>query len=138
MLFGAFQHDRHTMQSSPTRRLVTLLSCGLLGRAQACQSSQVTSCRSPVLLQKQLTYSTMPSLEVFDSSEPVKVLVLGGSYAGLAAALNLLDLCNSKPARFTPDQVTETPRVPVQIKIVDKRDGYCAYNQLLSLLCATC
>lgn len=57
---------------------------------------------------------------------PVKILVAGGSYAGLAAALNLLDLCNGKAARFTPDDVTsDAPIIPIQIKVVDERDGYC-------------
>jgi hypothetical protein len=60
------------------------------------------------------------------SPAPVRVLVIGGSYGGLAAGLNLLDLCNGKPARFSSDVSTESkPRVAVQIKIVDRRDGYC-------------
>jgi hypothetical protein len=56
-----------------------------------------------------------------------KILVIGGAYAGLAASLNLLDLCAGRPSRFAnPDpEVKPTRSIPVQIKIVDERDGYC-------------
>ncbi|KAK4938180.1 hypothetical protein LTR10_021339 [Elasticomyces elasticus] len=57
---------------------------------------------------------------------PFKVLVLGGSYGGLAAALHLLDLCKGRPSRFTPES-TEASRFgsfPVDITVVDERDGY--------------
>lgn len=69
----------------------------------------------------------MPSIEV-ENLAPLKVLVIGASYAGLAAGLNLLDLCSGNPARFSPDDpVDSKPRVtqPVKIKFVDERDGYC-------------
>lgn len=59
----------------------------------------------------------------------IKVLVLGGSYGGLSAALNLHDLCNGRQARTTlhlPDEEKgKRPFVPVEIKVVDERDGYC-------------
>lgn len=60
---------------------------------------------------------------------PTKVLVIGGCYAGLSAALNLLDLCKGRRSRagaHLPDDSTG-PRagLPVEIKIVDERDGYC-------------
>ncbi|RDW78292.1 FAD protein [Coleophoma crateriformis] len=56
---------------------------------------------------------------------PLRVLVLGGSYGGLGAALNLLDLCNGKPTRFSGVLAEEKkPVIPVQIKVVDERDGY--------------
>jgi hypothetical protein len=66
----------------------------------------------------------MPSQSV-----PAKDLVLSGSCGGFSAALNLLDICNGKPARTT----IHIPAiggaikcvVPIQIKIVDERDGYC-------------
>ncbi len=67
--------------------------------------------------------STMGSIEA-----PTKILVIGGSYGGLAAALNLYDLCNGKQARTTlwrKEEPRERPTVPVEIKIVDERDGYC-------------
>ncbi|KAL4791409.1 hypothetical protein BDV19DRAFT_393155 [Aspergillus venezuelensis] len=57
---------------------------------------------------------------------PFKVLILGGSYAGLAAALNLVDLCHGRRHRFS---ITEgdngtRKRIPVQITMVDPRDGF--------------
>ncbi|KAK0106199.1 hypothetical protein ONS96_003843 [Cadophora gregata f. sp. sojae] len=56
----------------------------------------------------------------------IKVLVIGGSYAGLSAALNLYDYCNGKEARARlHDPVGGSGIViPVEIKIVDERDGY--------------
>ena len=44
----------------------------------------------------------MPSIDEVNTADemPVKVLVIGGSYGGLAAALNLLDLCKGRTARF--------------------------------------
>ncbi|KAL2072019.1 hypothetical protein VTL71DRAFT_11362 [Oculimacula yallundae] len=57
---------------------------------------------------------------------PIKVLVIGGSYGGLSAALNLYDLCNGKEARARlHDPVgNNDPHIPIEIKIVDERDGY--------------
>ncbi|KAL4869184.1 hypothetical protein BDV12DRAFT_208730 [Aspergillus spectabilis] len=57
---------------------------------------------------------------------PFKVLVLGGSYAGLAAALNLVDLCHGRKHRFS---ITEGDngtgkKIPIQVTIVDPRDGF--------------
>lgn len=76
--------------------------------------------------------------EIFSTIEsPTKVLVIGGCYGGLAAALDLLDLCHGKQARtirfVKPDEtileqpITERPKLPIEIKIVDERDGYCNY-----------
>lgn len=72
--------------------------------------------------------STMPSIEnlsVKKTIAPARVLVVGGSYGGLAAALNLLDLCAGKAARFSPEGPRSKSVVPIHIKIVDERDGYC-------------
>ncbi|KAH7370189.1 hypothetical protein BKA65DRAFT_602676 [Rhexocercosporidium sp. MPI-PUGE-AT-0058] len=57
---------------------------------------------------------------------PIKILVIGGSYGGLSAALNLYDYCNGKEARARlHDPVGGTGIIiPVEIKIVDERDGY--------------
>lgn len=59
----------------------------------------------------------------------LKVLVVGGGYGGLAAGLNLLDLCQGKTARFyqTPETKTlaDGQKFPLQVKFVDERDGYC-------------
>lgn len=66
--------------------------------------------------------------DIVDTAEaPYKVLVIGGSYAGLGATLNLLDLCYGKPCRFTGKTESSEPqeKIPVQITIVDERDGFC-------------
>ncbi|KAL0254449.1 hypothetical protein SLS55_009924 [Diplodia seriata] len=55
---------------------------------------------------------------------PYKVLVVGGSYAGLSASLNLFDLCHAKPPRFLPDTPAPTQKIPVDITVVDERDGF--------------
>ena len=61
-----------------------------------------------------------------------RVLVVGGSYAGLGAALNLLNLSLKRTTRF--GTVFENPipevsagsaeEIPLNIHIVDERDGY--------------
>lgn len=59
---------------------------------------------------------------------PWRVLIVGGSYAGLAAATNLLDLSEGRLPRFNPmleRDVRFSYKVPVEITIVDERDGYC-------------
>jgi uncharacterized protein with NAD-binding domain and iron-sulfur cluster len=67
----------------------------------------------------------MPSFE--EPQTPFKVLILGGSYAGLAAALNLVDFCHGRKNRFSIDEADNgTGKViPVQVTIVDPRDGFC-------------
>ncbi|KAI3392537.1 hypothetical protein diail_5548 [Diaporthe ilicicola] len=52
---------------------------------------------------------------------PFKVLILGGCYGGLSAALNLLDLSEG-PAERTgsgPDG-----KIPIELTIVDEKDGF--------------
>jgi len=61
---------------------------------------------------------------------PFKVLVIGGSYGGLSAALNVQDLCSARPPRCgEPPKEGEPPlehfQVAVDITIVDERDGFC-------------
>ncbi|KAL4941671.1 hypothetical protein BDV06DRAFT_177447 [Aspergillus oleicola] len=60
------------------------------------------------------------------SQTPFKVLILGGSYAGLATALNLVDLCHGRRHRFsiTDGDNGTRKRIPVQITMVDPRDGF--------------
>ncbi|KAK5168609.1 uncharacterized protein LTR77_005918 [Saxophila tyrrhenica] len=56
---------------------------------------------------------------------PFKVLVLGGSYAGLTAALDMVKLSEGK----SPTDYLEHPstfHVPVDVTIVGERDGFCA------------
>lgn len=65
----------------------------------------------------------------FDSaadSAPFKVLILGGCYGGLSAALNLIDLAEGRAARQGNGVVPgHDGKVPVDITIVDERDGFC-------------
>ena len=61
------------------------------------------------------------------TSPAVRVLVVGGSYGGLSAALNLLNLSIKRAIRFgapfeIPAEVTE--EIPLDIHVVDERDGY--------------
>ncbi|KAF1816808.1 pyridine nucleotide-disulfide oxidoreductase AMID-like protein [Eremomyces bilateralis CBS 781.70] len=55
-----------------------------------------------------------------------RILVAGGSYGGLAAALNLLDMSQGRKARSAPTDrpASDRPALPVQITIVDERDGF--------------
>ncbi|KAK3904700.1 hypothetical protein C8A05DRAFT_42263 [Staphylotrichum tortipilum] len=58
----------------------------------------------------------------------LRVIIVGGSYGGLSAALNLQDLCHGLPPRDSPPAVgTEFvpgPQFPIDITIVDERDGF--------------
>ncbi|KAL7928673.1 hypothetical protein V8C35DRAFT_317471 [Trichoderma chlorosporum] len=57
----------------------------------------------------------------------VRVFIAGGSYAGLSAAVNLLDLGDGLSPRMAHEQYTHHPSVPkvnFQITIADERDGY--------------
>jgi thioredoxin reductase len=71
----------------------------------------------------------MSSVKASKAKNPTKVLIVGGYYAGLAAALNLSDLCSGKPSRGghppTPPEVEPQPILPIEIKILDERDGFC-------------
>ncbi|TLS29427.1 hypothetical protein PpBr36_02136 [Pyricularia pennisetigena] len=60
-------------------------------------------------------------------NSPFKVLVIGGSYAGISAALNLIDLCTGKTPRCGAKvDDSEASKIPinVDVTIVDERDGF--------------
>lgn len=57
-------------------------------------------------------------------SKPKRILIVGASYAGLAAAINLLDLSEGRPQRFSPSDPAPSAKFPVEIIVVDERDGY--------------
>ncbi|KAJ9150414.1 Apoptosis-inducing factor 2 [Pleurostoma richardsiae] len=60
-----------------------------------------------------------------DAEAPFKVVVIGGSYAGLSAALNLLDLCEGRNARCSRGaECSFKEPINVDITIVDERDGF--------------
>lgn len=58
-----------------------------------------------------------------------RVLVIGGAYAGLSSVIHLLELANGGEHRLTSvplPPVKGIPlRTPVQITMVDERDGFC-------------
>lgn len=64
------------------------------------------------------------------SAPSVKVLIAGGSYAGLSTTLNLFDLGQGHCPRSAQEKYTHHMNVPLvnfDITIVDKRDGFCMY-----------
>ncbi|CAI7588240.1 unnamed protein product [Penicillium glandicola] len=65
-------------------------------------------------------------MPVLEEQPPFRVLIVGGSYSGLAATLNLVDLCHGRKCRFNLDEKEQAPvnTIPVQVTIVDERDGY--------------
>ncbi|KAK1753394.1 apoptosis-inducing factor 2 [Echria macrotheca] len=74
----------------------------------------------------------MGSISDFVDSSPLppfRVLIIGGSYGGLSAALNLCDLCDGLPPRCGPkakegSEPVERPRFTIETTIVDERDGF--------------
>lgn len=64
----------------------------------------------------------------FPVQQPYRILIAGGAYGGVSAAVNLLDLSLGRSARLDPEKApAEEARngVPIEIHIVDERDGYC-------------
>lgn len=78
----------------------------------------------------------MPSNDgVLAAARAFRVLVIGGSYGGLAAALTLVDLSRGRVPRFSsnPDVIPPPHRVRIQITVADERDGYCRYATVVSV-----
>lgn len=65
--------------------------------------------------------------------KPHRVLVLGGAYAGVTAVLGLLNGLDGKPIRPVQgdsnksDLPNPRPKRPVEITLVDQRDGFCTF-----------
>lgn len=57
------------------------------------------------------------------AANPYRVLIAGGCYSGLSAAVNLIRKCDSP---------SDSP-IPVAITIVDERDGYCMSARVLAV-----
>ncbi|GKT51873.1 oxidoreductase OXR1 [Colletotrichum spaethianum] len=58
---------------------------------------------------------------------PFRVFIVGTSYGGVSAALNLLDLSSGKPPRLAHTPYQHHPdfkKIPLDITIADERDGY--------------
>lgn len=95
------QHQLRPLHSSPSRQFAT-------------ESSAIPH---------QTTMGSIP-----DSAPVVRVFIAGGSYAGLSAAVNLLDLGDGLSPRMAHERYQHHPSVPkvkFQITIADERDGYC-------------
>ncbi len=64
-----------------------------------------------------------------DANAPtIKVFIAGGSYCGLSAAANLLDLGQGLSPRMAQEAYVhhaDLPRVNWDITIADERDGFC-------------
>ena len=64
-------------------------------------------------------------------AEPVvRLLIAGGSYAGLSTALNLNDLVEGLSPRMAREVYAHRSgfvRPNIQITIVDERDGFCEF-----------
>lgn len=76
----------------------------------------------------QLLGTTSTMAPVVEAPNLTKVLVIGGSYAGLSAALNLADLCKGLQPRQSPTRYVHHPNLlacDVEITIIDERDGFC-------------
>lgn len=68
--------------------------------------------------------------------QPYRILIAGGAYGGVSAAVNLLDLSLGRSARLDPDKAPAAEAcdgIPIQIHIVDERDGYCEYKLEIQL-----
>ena len=93
------------------------------------QSTRLATRPSPL----RRTYTTPTKNITMTASHPVdpavtRVLVVGGSYAGLSATVNLLDLGNHANPRFNYPNYkhdADAPRTPIEVTIVDERDGFC-------------
>lgn len=68
---------------------------------------------------------------IHNAVAPFRVLIAGGSYAGLSSAVNLLDLCHGRSPRMAQEAYVHHPNhkhIPVDITIVDERDGFCKFH----------
>lgn len=58
---------------------------------------------------------------------PVRVLIAGGAYAGLTAAINLVDLGQGLQPRQAEEPYTHHPDLPTvdfEVTVIDERDGF--------------
>jgi hypothetical protein len=64
----------------------------------------------------------------FPVPQPYRIIIAGGAYGGVSAAVNLLDLSLGRSARLESDKAPAQEArdgIPIEIHIVDERDGYC-------------
>lgn len=71
-----------------------------------------------------------------DTAPLVRVFIVGGCYAGISTAINLLDLARGYSPRLAHEPYIhhpDLPRLNLQITIADERDGYCQSPEILLL-----
>lgn len=75
----------------------------------------------------------MHSIQAPSNGQPHRILVVGGSYAGLMAAINLLRLAAGNPHLPSSVALPPIPQKQLQnglkITIVDERDGFCKFKK---------
>ncbi|KAH7036314.1 pyridine nucleotide-disulfide oxidoreductase AMID-like protein [Macrophomina phaseolina] len=110
----------------PSRTPQTGVSWGYVASSGTYTRSFLAICNFPPPFDPASPLTTMSPSAIANGArqQPFKILVIGGSYAGLASSLNLLDLCHGKPARFLPDTPAPAKKIPVEITLVDERDGF--------------
>lgn len=93
------------------------------------QYSSIPGIRRDYTSDSRLSNTMGSQFDASSQSEPFKVLVLGGCYAGLSAALNLIDLSEGRAARQGNGVVpAHDGKISVHVTIVDERDGYCTFT----------
>ena len=73
-----------------------------------------------------------------EAAPVVNVLIAGGSYAGISAAVNLCDLGAGSSPRMAIEPYPhhpDLPRVDFRITIVDERDGLCTSSHFPHIHC---
>jgi hypothetical protein len=102
-------------------------------RSPLVSSSSANTYRYQPISHHPKTFAIMGSLP--EASSAVRVLILGGCYGGLSAAVNLLDLSQGYSPRMNSEPYVHHPELPqfnIEITIVDERDGYCKCLNLFS------
>jgi hypothetical protein len=75
-------------------------------------------------------FNTMSLLAPVSPCKPIKVLIIGGSYAGLSTAMNLLRLsqshnCKPSPKHDGSSMPQDYEDISLHVHIIDERDGFC-------------
>ncbi|KAF4971922.1 hypothetical protein FSARC_1365 [Fusarium sarcochroum] len=111
--------------SRASRSTVTAPKLQFRTKAAPIASSSLFAYRNRSISHYPKTFATMGSLP--EASQAVRVLILGGCYGGLSAAVNLLDLSQGYSPRMNHEPYIHHPDFPhfdIEITIVDERDGY--------------
>lgn len=65
---------------------------------------------------------------------PHRILVVGGAYAGLALVHNILRQTKRLELDGTASSTAICTRRPLEVTILDERDGFCKFSAILSKL----